>query len=81
MTLLCSLVSLYVLAIVARAILSWFPLSHGSPLTQVYRFLETATEPVLGPARRALPSFGGFDLSPIVVIIGLQIVAGVVLGC
>ena len=81
MGLVCSLVGVFVLAIVARAILSWFPLSWDSPFAQVYRFLESVTEPVLGPARRAIPSFGGFDLSPIVVIIGLQLVAGAVFGC
>ena len=32
------------------------------------------TEPVLEPARRALPAMGGFDLSPILVLVGLQLV-------
>lgn len=81
MQLLCSLVGLYVLAIVARAILSWFPLAPSSPMTQVYGFLANVTEPVLGPVRRAMPTLGGFDLSPIVVIIGLQLLAGILLGC
>jgi YggT family protein len=34
------------------------------------------TEPVLGYARRFLPPMGGFDLSPIVVILVLQFVVG-----
>ena len=32
----------------------------------------TVTEPVLGPLRRALPSMGGLDFSPMVLLIGLQ---------
>lgn len=78
---LCALVSIYVLAIVARAILSWFPVGYGSPVASIADVLSTVTEPVLGPVRRALPSLGGFDISPIVVIVGLQVVAGIVLGC
>ena len=40
----------------------------------VWAFLTKITEPVLAPIRRALPDFGGIDLSPVVVIIGIQIV-------
>lgn len=40
----------------------------------VWAFLTKVTEPVLAPIRRALPDFGGIDLSPVVVIIGIQIV-------
>lgn len=78
---LCALVSLYVLAVIARAILSWFPIGYDSPVASVANVLVAITEPVLGPVRRALPSLGGFDISPIVVIFGLQIVAGILLGC
>lgn len=78
---LCALVSLYILAIIARAILSWFPIGYDSPLASVSNVLSAVTEPVLGPVRRAMPMMGGFDLSPIVVILGLQIVARSILGC
>jgi len=36
------------------------------------------TEPVLGPVRRSLPSFGGFDFSPMVVLIVLIVLREVV---
>lgn len=78
---LCALVSLYILAIIARAILSWFPIGYDSPLASVANVLSGVTEPLLGPVRRAMPMMGGFDLSPIVVILGLQIVARSILGC
>jgi uncharacterized protein YggT (Ycf19 family) len=44
--------------------------------------LYAATEPLLGAVRRVLPPMGPFDLSPIIVILGLQIVVGrIILGC
>lgn len=70
-----SLINLYVLAIFARAILSFFPISQGSPFAAIAGFLYRITEPVLAPVRRVLPPMGGLDLSPLVVIIGLQIVS------
>jgi YggT family protein len=71
------LINLYVLVIFARSILSFFPIRYDSPLAPVVAFLHRITEPVLAPIRRALPPMGGLDLSPLVVIIGLQILAGV----
>ena len=41
----------------------------------VYGFLYQITEPVLGPIRRILPPLGGFDLSPLVLIILIQVVS------
>ena len=60
-------------AIIGRVILSWFPLSN-SGARAVMDVLVRITEPVLGPVRRVLPSFGGLDLSPIVVILVLNVV-------
>ena len=68
------LISLYTLVIFARIILSWFPVTSSGPLTQVTRVLFQVTEPVLGPARRIIPNIGPFDISPIVVVIGLGFV-------
>lgn len=76
----CSLVNLYILCIFGRLILSWFPIRPGSPIATVFSFLYTITEPLLGPARRAIPTVGMFDISPILVIFGVRIVAAA-LGC
>jgi YggT family protein len=67
------LIEIYILLVIGRVLLSWFPISRGSPMETVYSFFYTVTEPVLGPVRRALPPLGGFDLSPLVVIFGLQL--------
>jgi YggT family protein len=76
------LVLLYQLAIIARIILSWFPVSSGGPAQQIGDFLVRITEPVLGPVRRVLPSTGFLDLSPLIVLLVLDIVVRrLVLGC
>ena len=84
MNVLCWLLNGYLIAVFARIILSWFPVSPGGAMAQIFSFLYTITEPVLGPIRRAIPPIGmggmGFDLSPIIVIFGVRIIAGF-LGC
>jgi YggT family protein len=85
MAIICLLLNLYLIALFGRIILSWFPMEPGTPLASVYQFLFTVTEPLLGPLRRAIPPIGGgtmrFDLSPLIVLIGIQILKSAVLGC
>ena len=69
------LIQLYIFAIFARIVLSWFPVTPGGPMAGIFSFLYTITEPVLGPVRRVIPPLGAFDMSPIVVVIGLQLIA------
>ena len=70
-----SLLEIYVLLILGRIILSWFPVSPESPVAAVSSFLYSVTEPVLGPVRNLLPSVGMLDLSPLVVILFIQLLA------
>jgi len=69
MSLLQSFIDLYSLIVFVAVILSWFQLSPDNPLM---RITHTLTEPVLGPIRRILPSMGGLDFSPLVLLIGLR---------
>jgi YggT family protein len=66
------LLNLFQLALFIRVVMSWFPLS-SSAARSVMEIVVRITEPVLGPIRRALPSFGGLDISPIVAILLLSI--------
>jgi YggT family protein len=61
---------IYFLIILARVLMSWMP---NSQYTQWGQVIFNLTEPVLRPVRNALPQTGGFDFSPMIVIILLQI--------
>jgi len=61
--------TLYMWIIIGRAIISWV---NPDPYNSIVRFLYSVTEPVLYNIRRRLPiSFGGFDFSPIIVILAI----------
>ena len=66
-----NIIDIYSLIVLGAAILSWVHLPSGNP---VVRFVNRFTEPLLRPIRRALPAMGGLDFSPLVLLIGLQIV-------
>ncbi len=58
---------LYMWIIIIRAVLSWV---SPDPYNPIVRFIHNITEPVLYQIRRRLPvSFGGIDLSPVIVIL------------
>jgi len=61
--------NVYLVAIIVQAILSWVQPGYN-PATAI---LYSLTEPVLRPAQRILPPLGGLDLSPLVVIILIQL--------
>ena len=69
---------LFIFAIVGRALLSFvIPMVGERPhpvLISIYNLLGQVTEPVLGPLRRVLPTFGMLDLSPMVAIIVLAFI-------
>lgn len=80
--LVCLLLNFFVIAVFIRIAMSWFPMQPGGAGEQVAAVLITVTEPVLGPLRRIIPSvpIGGMrlDLSPIVVILGVQILGDMI---
>jgi len=80
MNLVCAIANIYVFIVVARAISTFFPISPGSPFLPLVDFLYKATEPVFTPIRRVLPTMGLFDFTPLVVLIGVQVIARI-LGC
>ncbi len=63
--------TLYSLAFIARAFLSWMRISYYHP---VARFLIQITEPVLAPLRRHIPPVGGLDFTPMVALLILWFV-------
>ncbi|MBC7580185.1 YggT family protein [Tardiphaga sp.] len=68
------ILDLYVWLLIASAILSWLIAfnvvnTRNQFVAAIAEFLFRITEPVLGPIRRSLPSLGGLDISPIVLIL------------
>lgn len=61
-------VNLFAFAILIRVVLSWVAPGMHNPATAI---IGTLSEPVLRPLRRVIPPMGGFDLSPMLAIIGL----------
>jgi YggT family protein len=71
--LLCSIIDVYYIILLARVILSWFPLQPGTAMASIGSIIFQLTEPVMGPVRRLIPTVGMIDISPIVVFFGLRI--------
>lgn len=67
------LIDIYCLILFGAVILSW---TGASPHHPFARLLNSLTEPLLSPIRRVLPSMGGLDFSPMVLILGLQFLKG-----
>lgn len=55
--------------VLIQAVLSW--VNPFSPFAAVFHAL---TRPLLAPFRRIIPGFGGIDLSPLVVLILMQLI-------
>jgi YggT family protein len=72
-TFLSMLLSVLHVAILARVILSWFPIRPENAIT---RTLHEITEPVLAPFRRVIPRLGVFDLAPFAAVLVISFVAG-----
>ena len=71
-----TVVSLYIWVLIAQAILSWLVAfnvvnAYNQFVRGLLEFLWRVTEPALRPIRRVVPSIGGVDISPIVLILVL----------
>ncbi len=61
----------FLITILAQVILSWVgPGRHNNP---IFSILYSLNEPLLGPARRILPSMSGIDFSPLLVLVAIQL--------
>jgi YggT family protein len=65
---------LYIWLLVAAAVLSWLIAfnvvnTRNPVVAAVADFLYRITEPLLRPIRRRLPSLGGLDISPVILIL------------
>lgn len=80
MALVCELLTVYLLILFARAVLSWFPIRPDSGLVTVIRVLDRIIDPVLQPIRRVVPPMGMFDMSYLVLVIAVLVIKSIVCG-
>jgi YggT family protein len=69
-----TLLNLYMWVVIISALLSWV---NPDPYNPIVRFLRNITDPVYARIRRLMPFvvIGGMDLSPVVVIVAIQILS------
>lgn len=83
-TIISFIVNLYILVIVAQVALSWliaFDIvnAENAAAVRLTTLLKKLTDPVFIPLRKYIPPMGGMDFTPLIVIIGLQIIPSLLL--
>jgi len=63
-------INVFMFSIIIQVILSWINPGNYNPVTAM---LYSITSPVMRPIQRVIPPISGIDLSPLVAIIGLQV--------
>jgi len=69
-------INVFIFAIVIQVILSWVNPGNYNPVNAL---LSSITRPVMGPIQRLISPVSGIDLSPLVALIGLQVLKMLVL--
>ena len=72
-----TVINIYFWIILAMVVMSWLVafgiVNRSNPyVRQIGYALDRLTDPLLRPIRRFLPDLGGIDISPIILLIGLQ---------
>ena len=72
-----ALIQLYIIVILVNVIMSWLISfnvvnRHNRFVDAIWRTTVALTEPALRPIRNMLPNLGGIDISPIILLIGLN---------
>jgi YggT family protein len=69
-----TIITIFIWLLIANAILSWLVAfnvvnTQNQFVSAIGNFLYRITEPPLRPIRKIIPTFGGLDVSPIVLIL------------
>ncbi len=70
------LLYVYFWSVIVQALLSWVAPGPHNPIMEL---LYALNQPLLRPAQRLLPPIGGLDLSPLIVLIVLQLARMIIL--
>jgi YggT family protein len=72
-------ITVYIWILIARVVLSWLISFNvinqfNAGVRAVDNFCRVLTEPLLRPIRRFMPDLGGLDVSPLVLLLGIEFV-------
>ncbi len=75
--LLLTIIDIYWWILLATVVMSWLIAfdvvnMRSSAAYSIWKWLNAITEPVLGPIRAVLPSVGGLDISPLILLLVMQ---------
>ena len=76
MELIIRLLDVYSLIVLGAVVVSWMQLPPTNPIVN---FLDSMTEPLLGPIRSVLPDMAGLDFSPLVLLFGIRILRDILM--
>lgn len=62
-------------AVIVDIVLSYFV----SPYNPIRAFLDRIVQPLLRPIQRFVPTFGGLDFSPFILLIGIQLIESILI--
>lgn len=69
--------NIFMITIIAQIVISWLQVMNGNGYAALqnplYSLLIQINEPLMRPARRLLPPVSGIDLSPMLVIVAIQL--------
>ncbi len=72
------LIYVYIIALLIQAVISWVNPGAYSMQNPMASLLDSLTRPLLTPLRKIVPQIGMLDLSPLVAILGLNVLLIVV---
>ncbi len=75
---------IYIWLLIAAAVLSWLVAfnvvnTRNQVVATIGEFLYRITEPLLRPIRSMLPSLGGIDVSPVILILIILLIENVII--
>lgn len=78
-------IDIFIIIIVLQVAINWLVIFgviniDNKRARQLVELLQRVTDPVYKPLRKYIPPIGGIDITPIVVILGLNVLRMIVLG-
>jgi len=77
------MLNVVLVVVIIRVLISWaqaFGIANPDTSNPALRVIDQLAEAAMAPVQRILPPMGGLDLSPLVVLIGIQLIKMLVLG-